>query len=100
MKLHYCSHTRSEISETECPQIILALKSRQEICACRECKRGQLLISACPLKIPLYPENEIGMKSKRQSSGFATPATAELAQHNLRQIARLEELLLFARSYF
>lgn len=100
MQLHYCSHTKSEISETECPQIILALKSRQEICVCRECKRGQLLISGCPLKIPVYAKNEIRMKPERRASGVETPAAAEIARHNLRQIARLEELLLFSRSYF
>lgn len=100
MKLHYCSHAKAEISETECPQIILALESRQEVYVCRECELGQILVSDCPIKILEPAETKIDTESGSHSAISENPVTADISRHNLRQIARLEELLLFSRSYF
>lgn len=100
MKLHYCSHAKTEISETECPQIILALESRQEVYVCRECQLGQILVSACPFKILATPETETGLELETQNPESVNPSSPDITRHNLRQIARLEELLLFSRSYF
>lgn len=100
MKLHYCSHAKTEISETECPQIILALESSQAVYVCRKCALGQILVSACPFKFLATPETEIGLESETQISSSENHSLADIARHNLRQIARLEELLLFSRSYY
>lgn len=100
MKLHYCSHAKAEISETECPRIILALESRQEVYVCRQCELGQILVSVCPFKILATPETQMGLELETQNPASENPSPADITRHNLRQIARLEELLIFSRSYF
>lgn len=99
-KTHYCSHTKKAISNKECPQVILSLKCREQIHTCRGCEYGKILIAACPIKVAVPPAVPSLGHFQPQDRSVAKTVPDNQTQHNLRQIARLEEIFLLANSYF
>lgn len=99
-KTHYCSHVKKAISNTECPQVILSLKCREQIYTCRGCEYGKILIAACPIKVSVPSVVPSLEHLQPHDRPVAKTVPDNLIQHNLRQIARLEEIFLLANSYF